>query len=132
MLPHISSSRMEKLLSLLEDKKYFNTPFPIPSVPANSKDFDPHYNEKRLWRGTTWINTNWMIIEALYMQSKRFKRSNPQLSNRLKDRADYISKKTISMGKKGFWEFYDSLTGEGIRIDNFAWSTLAAVIEKII
>ncbi len=57
MLPHINSSQIVNLLEMLEDKKFFNTPFPIPSVPANSDNFDPHYDEKRLWRGTTWINT---------------------------------------------------------------------------
>lgn len=130
MLSSIKPFQVEKLLGLLEDKKWFNTPYPIPSVPANSNMFDPHYRELRLWRGTTWINTNWMINEALLKQADRFKMRKLEFSKRLKNRSDIISQKTIQLGKSGFWEFYDSLTGQGLRIKSFAWSTLAAVIQK--
>jgi putative isomerase len=130
MLGSIKPNQVEKLLDLLTDKNKFATKFPIPSVPADNKNFDPHYQELRLWRGPTWINTNWMITEALFSQAKRFRKTKPILSKKLKDRAMLISEKTIQLGKKGFWEFYDPNTGEGLRLDNFAWSTLAAVIEK--
>ena len=34
---------------------------PVPSVPVDA----PEFQESRYWKGPTWVNTNWMIIEGL-------------------------------------------------------------------
>ena len=32
--------------------------------------------------------------------------------------------------EQGFWEFYNPYSGEGMRIPNFGWTTLASVFDK--
>ncbi len=131
MLPGIKNEQLSRILDLLDNKDWFNTPYPIPSVPAKSPNFDPHYDEKRLWRGPVWMNTNWMIVEALFMQAEKPGVKGTKLAERCMNRAFEICEKSIELAKEhGFWEFYDAINGQGLRINHFTWSTLAGVIEK--
>jgi glycogen debranching enzyme len=50
-----------QLVEHLTDPAEFWTKYPIPSVAAN----DPLYNPMQMWRGPTWINVNYMMIEGL-------------------------------------------------------------------
>ena len=129
LLPNISEEQTERILQLLESPSWFGTKYPIPSVPTNSRDYDPHFIEKRLWRGPVWINTNWHLAEALLYQAERFNDSNPILSERLQNKALYIIHKTAEMtDNEGLWEFHDPENGKGYRITPFGWSGLAKVL----
>jgi glycogen debranching enzyme len=37
------------------------TPFPVPTVARD----DPRYDPRRMWRGPTWVNVNYLLIEGL-------------------------------------------------------------------
>ena len=50
-----------RLVEHLTDPAEFWTKYPIPSVAVN----DPLYNPMQMWRGPTWINVNYMMVEGL-------------------------------------------------------------------
>lgn len=89
----------------------FWLPYPIPSVPKNSPSFSSNLT-RLLWRGPTWINVNWLIFNAL-------------IKKEYYDVARRIKKKTIELVlKSGFREFYNPITGKGLRSKDYGWSTL--------
>jgi putative isomerase len=52
----------DRLLAHLTNPEEFWGEFPIPTVARN----DPHYKPDVMWRGPTWANINYFIIEALH------------------------------------------------------------------
>jgi putative isomerase len=50
-----------KLVANLTDEAQFWTRYPVPSVALN----DPKYDPNQMWRGPTWINVNYLLIEGL-------------------------------------------------------------------
>lgn len=130
-LPHLLPEQVESVLDMMDTS--FDTPYPLPSVAADSPKFDPHNREThRLWRGPTWINTNWYVVErGLRMQAVR-----QDLPQQLRDKctawADRVaiaSKELLD--KNGAWEHYDPLTGAGQRerVKNFGWSWLGRFMQ---
>jgi hypothetical protein len=128
-LPNLSEAQLESLLDLLDEG--FNVPFPLPSVATFSPNFDPHNREsERLWRGPTWMNTNWYIAQ----RGLRRQIARPELQHRgdLIDRCAAWADR-IAMSSRGLIdlsdlrEHYDPLSGKGqrARVQNFAWSNLA-------
>jgi glycogen debranching enzyme len=84
-------------------------------VPANSHHFQPE-GRRYLWRGPTWINTNWLIWEGL----KRHGHAGP---------ADAVAGSSRELAESsGFCEFYNPLSGKGGGERDFGWSTLAAIM----
>ncbi len=51
----------ERLVAALTDEKLFWTRYPVPTVAIN----DPHYDPLEMWRGPTWLNSNYIIMEGL-------------------------------------------------------------------
>ena len=45
--------------------EHFGTPYPLPSVPASNHKFMPGNPGGFIWRGPSWINTNWFLSRAL-------------------------------------------------------------------
>jgi len=114
-LRSIPKDRRESILKHLTNPNEFWLPFPIPSLPANSRHFKPAH-QRYLWRGPTWINTNWLIVNGLRRHGYH-------------DVADSIAEKSRSLLKdSGFWEYYNPLTGEGGGEKNFSGSTLAVIM----
>ncbi len=102
----ISKERAGHLVSMLENHHIFGTPFPVPSVPANSAWFSP----KTYWQGPTWINTNWLIIDGL----RRYGYDT---------QAETLTAKTLQLVEtSGLSEYFDPMTGEPAGIDNFSWT----------
>jgi hypothetical protein len=129
IIPSATYEQVGKIVELLNDPAWFGTRYPIPSVPAKDKSYDPHYKEKRLWRGPAWVNMNWYIVEGLMMQAERFKFKNPELSLDCEKTALNIVGRTIEMAdREGFWECYDPENGNGLRVTPFGWSALADVL----
>jgi len=57
MPPEVS----KRILAHLTDEKQFWTRYPVPTVACN----DPAYNPNQMWRGPTWVNINYLLIEGL-------------------------------------------------------------------
>ncbi|MRR31768.1 glycogen debranching protein, partial [bacterium] len=57
----LSKEIAERLVEHLTIPDEFWTKYPIPSVAVN----DPLYNPLQMWRGPTWINVNYMMVEGL-------------------------------------------------------------------
>lgn len=51
-----------RLVEHLVDEHQFWPRFPVPSVALD----DPHYDPNQMWRGPTWVNVNYLLIEGLY------------------------------------------------------------------
>ncbi len=110
----IPEKYVEHLVGHLADRKEFWLTYPIPSVSQDEDSFGPLTETRFIWRGTTWINTNWFIAKGLLRHGKK------ELYEKLKA-------KTLELIRRhGFYEYYDPLTGEpGQAMRNFGWSTLA-------
>lgn len=112
----------------------FWTQYPVPTVSRDDVHYSPlefpeyehkapgkvinkiyltFYKElKMLWRGPTWIATNWFIVRGLR------KHGQDKI-------ADQIVERMVEMIEKwGFREYYNPETGQGYRRENFGWSTL--------
>ncbi len=51
----------QRLVDHLTDPASFWTTYPVPTVACD----DPHYNPTKMWRGPTWVNVNYLLIEGL-------------------------------------------------------------------
>ena len=91
----------------------FWLPYPLPSVPASDPKFMPGNPRGFIWRGPTWVNTNWFLSHALRRHGYA-------------ELADTIVTKTMeAIEKSGYREYYEPYTGEGLGASDFGWSTLA-------
>lgn len=118
ILPDLPARIAKPLIEkhLLNEKEFWSA-YPITSVAQDEKQFNPG-NSFDLWRGPTWINTNWFLAKAL-------------VNYGYKKEAEELTQKTSDMiNKYGFWEFYDPHTGEGYGQPNFGWSTLVLDMAK--
>ena len=104
----VDQDKAARLIALLEDPKTFWTDFPVPTVDIKHPAFD----KVQYWRGTVWVNVNWLLVQGL----RRYGRH---------DLARDLSLRTIAMvDRSGFREYYDPLTGEGHGAGHFGWSSL--------
>ncbi|MEE9286254.1 MAG: hypothetical protein V3V35_11075 [Dehalococcoidia bacterium] len=112
VLESIGPDQVEELVQrhiLNEDE--FWLPYPLPSVARCEPSFRPSARFL-LWRGPTWINTNWLIAGGLRRHGYT-------------EIADTIARKSAELAlKSGFREFYNPFTGEGYGAREFGWSTL--------
>ncbi|OGV36773.1 MAG: hypothetical protein A2X48_16855 [Lentisphaerae bacterium GWF2_49_21] len=91
-----SKQQAEKLVAHMRNPRTFGTPFRIPSVAkCNGKEYS-----KDMWRGPTWISTNWLIILGLkrYGYIAEAKRLADETMKEIEDQ--YMKYGT-------FFEFYD-------------------------
>jgi hypothetical protein len=54
-------SIVDKLIERLTDPTQFWTRYPVPTVAVD----DPRYDPQQMWRGPTWVNVNYLLIEGL-------------------------------------------------------------------
>lgn len=134
-LEKLPQEKVDLLLSKhLLDPQEFWTKFPVPTVSQDDTHYSPlefpdykHnfgvqvvnkiylslYRElKMLWRGPTWVATNWFIVKGLR------KHNQDKIANQI------VAKMTDMIDKWGFREYYNPETGQGYRRQNFGWSTL--------
>ena len=114
ILDNIEKYKVDNLITrhLLNPQELW-LPYPIPSVARSEHSFDPIYKgQDYLWKGPTWINTNWFIVQGL-------------LKHGYKEIACELIKRTVELvSRSGFREFYNPWTGEGYGATDFGWSTL--------
>jgi len=117
LLLDIPEYMVSSLVSYIKSKKHFWSEWPIPSVSMDEESFGPLTETRFLWRGTTWINTNWFIWQGLR------KVGEIALANELVKRTWGL------IEKYGFCEFYDPFTGfPGGAMRDFGWSTLGSLM----
>ena len=96
----------------VSNPQHFWLPYPLPSVPASNPKFMPGNPGGFIWRGPTWVNTNWFLSHSL--------RGHGYL-----ELADTIAAKTHeAIERSGFREYYNPYTAEGLGARNFGWTTL--------
>ena len=90
----------------------FWLPYPLPSVPASNPKFLPGNPRGFIWRGPTWINTNWFLSHALRRHGYL------ELADTI------VAKSHEAVEKSGFREYYHPYTAEGLGAQDFGWTTL--------
>jgi glycogen debranching enzyme len=130
VLESLPAAQASNLVAHLRHPASFAAPYPVPSVAQDEPSFAPtaatlrvsdgllgrlrrEYAKYQLvWRGPSWVNTNWFITRGLRQHGYG-------------ELADEITLKTAEMvSAAGFWEYYHPFTGEGLGAEHFSWSTL--------
>jgi putative isomerase len=100
---------VDRLVAHLTDEREFWTPFPVPTVARD----DPHFDPLCMWRGPTWVNVNYLLIEGLE------RTGHAALAQTLRRR-------TLDMvlGEHDIFEYYHPLTGacDPSAASIFGWS----------
>ncbi len=112
LLESIGRDRVEALVErhLLNEDEFW-LPYPAPSVARREGSFRP--GERYLiWRGPTWLNTNWFLVKALR------RHGYAEVAGSIATRSAELVRRS------GFREYYNPLTGEGYGARDFSWSTL--------
>ncbi|MHA1791686.1 MAG: amylo-alpha-1,6-glucosidase, partial [Promethearchaeota archaeon] len=104
----VPEDRLARYLQHLTNPDEFWTKFPVPSVALDEESFDKKMN---MWRGPTWINTNYMIIKGL--KGYGFRALPGELSFKTLDHVFDVYKKNGI-----FYEYYSSL-GDNKNIEYF-------------
>ncbi|MHB8576443.1 MAG: amylo-alpha-1,6-glucosidase [Dehalococcoidia bacterium] len=111
-IPTLDRSVVERLIAHLENTEEFGLPFPAPSVSKSEPSFAPGNARGFIWRGPSWINSNWLICEGLRAHGYE------PLRRRIVDA-------TCAMVlQSGFREYYNPFTAEGYGSRDHSWSTL--------
>lgn len=110
----IPNFHLNHLLTHLQNEREFWSRYPLTSVSMDEPSFGPLTDTRHIWRGTTWINTNWFLANGLEKQGYTAL-------------AKKIARKTLELVvKSGYCEYYDPFDGHpGKAMRNFGWSTLA-------
>ena len=96
---------------LLNEREFW-LPYPIPSVAATEPSFDPAYLTRSIWRGPTWVNSNYYFYWGLRAHGYR-------------DIATELAKRTVQMvGKGGMREFFNPFSADGYGAVDFGWTGL--------
>lgn len=117
ILDNIDKGTLEVLVKRhLLNKMEFWLPYPVPSVARDEGSFNPReaylLKSPLLWRGPTWVSTNWYIVRGLMKHGYR------------EVAQEIVAKTRELIVKSGFREFYNPFTGEGYGARDFGWSTL--------
>jgi Glycosyl hydrolase family 63 C-terminal domain len=101
-----SRARARRLISLLREPSGFWPRFPVPSVPTDARQFD----DDRYWKGPTWVNMNWAIIEGLRVYDET-------------ELADELRRRTVDLvDRAGPAEYFSALDGRGFGAHDFSWT----------
>jgi glycogen debranching enzyme len=86
-----------RLVDHLTDEKEFWTRYPVPTVAID----DPKYDPFQMWRGPTWVNVNYLLIEGL--KRSGYTRLGRELRNRTLE---------LMSNQTDIYEYYHPETGE--------------------
>jgi putative isomerase len=100
----------DRLVGHLTDERQFWSRYPIPTVAMD----DPKYDPFKMWRGPTWVNVNYLLIEGLQRSGY------PELAVELR-------KRTLDLicCQNDIYEYYHPVTGENPpnAASMFGWSS---------
>ncbi len=87
----------DRLVAHLTDERTFWPRFPVPSVALS----DPRWDPEQMWRGPTWVNHNYLFVEALNRVGRT-------------DIARALRERTLElvMNQDDIYEYYHPVTGE--------------------
>ncbi len=113
LLEELPDDIVERISARLADPADFGTRYPVPSVSRGHRAYRAEPSGGTLlWRGPTWINTNWYLVRGLRRHGRDvLARSIEDASLQLVERS-------------GFREYYNPETGQGYGARGFAWSAL--------
>lgn len=112
LLPSIPDEMSTAMVRHLSDPGAYACAFPVPSVALNESSFFPDERERLVWRGATWINTNWYLARGLRRHGHD-------------DLAQTLTERSIELVRRsGFREYYNPFTGQGYGATDFSWSAL--------
>jgi glycogen debranching enzyme len=101
-----------RLVEHLTNADEFWLPFPVPSVAATEAAFDPVFESKGIFRGSSWVNLNWYLYWALRDRD-------------LHTTAEELAMRTIAaVAASGMRECYGPLDADGHGATSFGWSSL--------
>ena len=104
------SNIAERLVAHMTNKNEFWTKYPLPTVALDDPKFDPLV----MWRGPTWVNVNYLMIEGLQRSGYT-------------DLAQELRTRTLELIEKedDIYEFYHPQTGERPpkAASTFGWSS---------
>jgi glycogen debranching enzyme len=86
-----------RLVAHLTDERQFWTRYPVPTVARD----DPKYDPLQMWRGPTWVNVNYLLIEGL--ERCGYGELAAELRRRTLD---------LIAGQDDIYEYYHPETGE--------------------
>ena len=87
----------DRLVNHLTDPNSFWSRYPVPTVALNN----PKFNPLQMWRGPTWANVNYLLIEGL--QKSGYTAQARELRKRTLD---------LLSSQQDFYEYYHPQTGE--------------------
>jgi glycogen debranching enzyme len=100
----------DRLVAHLTDEREFWPRFPVPTVALN----DPKYSPEQMWRGPTWVNVNYLLIEGLRR-------------NGYQDLARELRRRTLELiaSQDDIYEYYHPETGGNppLAASVFGWSS---------
>lgn len=113
LLADLPAAIVDRIAARLEDPADFGTSYRVPSVSRRNPAYRPApAGGTVLWRGPSWINTNWYIGRGLRRHGCE------ALAARIEDASLRL------VERSGFREHYDPETGQGHGASGFAWSAL--------
>ena len=116
LMPLLLSGLPKDIAARLVERHLLNArefwlPYLVPTVAKSERAFKAG-ETFLIWRGPSWINTNWLLVQGLRQHS-------------FHEPARHIAEKSAELVlKSGFREYYNPLTGEGYGAKDFGWSTL--------
>jgi hypothetical protein len=113
LLSDLDPSKFDRLLTHILDPNEYWSRFPIPSVAMNHPTYRPDtVGGNLVWRGPTWINSNWYIARGLMRHGRS-------------DLARHIAARSVDLMRlSGIREYYNPHTGQGHGAPDFSWSTI--------
>jgi hypothetical protein len=113
LLLDIPGEQAQALVAQIENPRTYRAPYPVPSTALDEPGYrTPTADSKLVWRGPTWINTNWYLARGLRRHGRE------DLARVIEDRSAAL------VEQAGFREYYDPFTGEGFGAEGFSWTAL--------
>ena len=117
VLSHLSLQYVKVLENCLLSKHFKitdNNIHGVASYDLSGSEFD----SKLYWRGPVWLNTSWLVWRGLMVHG------SDEIAKPLADRLIAL------VEEKGFFEYFDPITGEGYGTPEFSW-TAALIIDLL-
>jgi hypothetical protein len=107
----VPPERVARLAAQLRAPSGFWPRFPVPTVPTDATCF----REEAYWKGPTWVNMNWFLVQSL-------------AANDHDDIASALLDSTLRLvDDNGFFEYFSPLTGRGYGARDFSWTAALAL-----